>query len=243
MNTVSFGSTFKIKGSQDYVSEIKLVNFCDKNDLEYSSKIEVVKPAKSFSDEPIYDVKTSIISPDNKDNLVETYLKNKGIKFKKINTSDLLDKKKIESRIKDAPKGMKLVKVDVKKLDDLRLNQDENIVFCEDDYDACYKDSVNLMIKSGDKITPTTLCIKPTGETVDETVNYINKFGSDNLNKDQLLFVFSQRTNEPDHCTFFGMKDLGMDKVPVYVDKDTFKIGNALGILKKTYIVPQVLFK
>ena len=48
MNNVSFGSTFKIKDNkQNYVNERKMADFCEKNDLEYSSKIEVVKPAKS----------------------------------------------------------------------------------------------------------------------------------------------------------------------------------------------------
>ena len=233
MNSVSFGSTFKIKdNNQNYVSERKMTDFCEKNDLEYVSKIEVVKPAKSYFDEPIYDIKTSIIAPDTKDSLVEAYLANKGIKFKKIYTKDLLDKSKIESRIKEPPKNMKLVKVDVEKLDKILQNQSNNIEHSGSDYDNYYKDSVDLIIKSGDKIPATTLHINATGESTDDTVDYINKFGADRLNDDQLVLMFTQRTDDPDHCMFFGMKDLGMDKVPVYVNNDTYKIGNALGIFK-----------
>lgn len=209
-----------------------MMDFCEKNDLEYVSKIEVVKPAKSYFDDPIYSVKTSIIAPDTKDNLVEAYLANKGVKFKKIDTKDLLDKSKIESRIKEPPKNMRLVKVDIEKLDKILNNQSNNIEYCGSDYDNYYKDSVDLMIKSGDKIPATTLYINATGESTDDTVDYIKKFGADRLNDDQLVLMFTQRTDDPDHCMFFGMKDLGMDKVPVYVNNDTYKIGNALGILK-----------
>ena len=232
MNSISFGSTFKIKNSQDYVNESKIENFCEKNNLEYSSKIEILKPAKSFFDAPAYDIKTSIIAPDNKDSLVESYLANRGIKFNKLSSKDLLDKNKIESRIKDAPKNMKLVKVDVEKLNKLLANQSNNIEHCRKDYDNYFKDNVNLIIRSGDKITATTLHINPTGESAEDTVDYIKKFGSDKLNEDQILLMFTQLTDDLDHCMFFGMNDLGMDKIPVYVNKDTYKIGNALGIFE-----------
>lgn len=233
MNSVSFGSTFKIKDNkQNYLNDCKIMDFCEKNDLEYSSKTELVKPAKSYFDEPIYNVSTSIIAPDNKDGFVETYLANKGINFKKLSTKDLFDKTKIESRVKEPPKDMKLVKVDVEKLDKILQNQSNNIEYCEENYNDYFKDSVDLMIKSGDKIPATTLHINPTGESVEDSVDYIHKFGADRLNDDQLILMFNQSTDDPDHCMFFGMKDLGMDKVPVYVNKDTYELGSALGLFK-----------
>ena len=233
MNSISFGGTFKINNNnQSYVNKSKIVDFCEKNDLDYVSKIEVIKPAKNFFEIPVYNVQTSIIAPDKKDSLVEAYLANKGINFKKIETKDLLDKSKIESRVMNAPKNMRLVKVDVDKLDKIISNQPNNIEYCEKVYNNYYKDNVDLMIKSGDKIPVTTLYINPTGGSVEDSIDYIKKFGADRLNDEQFVFMFTQLTDNPDHCMLFGMKDLRMDKIPVYVDKDTYKIGNALGILK-----------
>ena len=233
MNSISFGGTFKIRGNaQNYIREYELSNFCEKNDLDYVSQIEDMNPARSYFDIPSYDIYTTIIAPDNKDALVETYLANQGINFKKLETKDLLNKSKIESRIKAAPKNMKLVKIDAEKLNKILRNQSNNIEYCENDYNNYYKESVDLLIKSGDRIPATTLYINPTGESVADSLDYIKKFGADRINEDQFMLMFNQSTDDPDHCMYFAMKDLGMDKIPVYVNNDTYKIGSALGLLK-----------
>lgn len=233
MNSVSFGSTFKIRDNKhDYVNNYKIMDFCEKNDLEYGSKTEIIKPAKNYHDVPMYTVNTTIIAPDHKDAFVESYLANKGVSFKKLSTTDLLDKTKIEERIQDAPKNMQLVNLDVEKLEQILQNQSNNIEYCEDNYNNYYKDRVNSLIKSGDKIPATTLYINPAGDSVEGSIDYINNFGTDRLNDNQFVLMFNQSTDEPDHCMFFGMKDLGMDKVPVYVNKDTYQLGHALGLFK-----------
>ena len=43
---------------------------------------------------------------------------------------------------------------------------------------------------------------------------------------------FCQRTNQPDHCTYFALKDLGMDKIPVYVNKQSYEAGRILGLFE-----------
>ena len=208
-----------------------MIDFCADNGVDISSKTETVAKQNRFSI-PLSKTTTTIIAPDSKDNLIETFLANKGIKFNKLDTKELLKKNSIESRIENAPKDMKLVHVDSKKLEELISNQDNNIEYCKSNYDDYYKDCVNLMMKSGDKIPATTLYIMPTGESADDTVNYIKTFGADRLNDNQISFMFNQRTDDPDHCTYFGMKDVGMDKIPVYVDKDSYKVGSALGLFK-----------
>ncbi|MCR5265381.1 MAG: hypothetical protein K6E29_02155 [Cyanobacteria bacterium RUI128] len=230
MNSVSFGSTYKINNNNYPQHTGPIMDFCDKNDLEYCSKTEVSEIKKHSI--PKYKASTTIIAPDSKDSLVETFLANKGIKFNKLDTKELLNKSKIQARVESAPKDMKLVTVDAKKLEELIYNQDTNIGYCENTYKNYYKDGVNLMIRSGDKLPATTLYITPTGESTDDAVNYIKRFGKDRLNEDQLSFMFTQRTDDPDQCMYFGMKDLGMDKVPMYVNKDTYKIADALGLLK-----------
>ena len=143
-----------------------------------------------------------------------------------------MNKKNIENRLEDAPKGMQLVKVDAEKLEKLISNQDTNIRYCEENYNDYYQDGVDMMFKTGDKFPATTLQINPMGGSTEDAVEYIKRFGADSLNEDQMSFMFNQRTDDPDHCVFFGMKNLGMDKVPVYVDKDTHAIGKALGLFK-----------
>lgn len=209
--------------------------FLRKNDLKYSSKTEVVKPAKNYFSKPIYDFHINIIASDQKDGVVETYLANRGIKFKKVSTKNLLDKSNIESRIKEPSEDMKLVKINSEKLDEILKTQVNNIRYCEENYNNYYKDNIDLMIKSGDKIPATTFHVVPAGESVEDSIDYINKFGADRLNNDQLILMFNQYTDNPDHCMFFGMKDLGMDNVPVYINKDTYEIGNSLGLFKYNY--------
>lgn len=123
-----------------------------------------------------------------------------------------------------------MVQVNTKKLENLVANQSSNVGYCKKTYDRYYKDSVNLILKTGDKIDATTLVLFPRGETTEDTVYYIKNFGADRLNDDQLSIMFLQKTDDPDQCMFFAMKDMGMDKIPMYVDKDSYKLGNALGL-------------
>lgn len=232
MNSVSFGSTYKISNNKYPQQTGPVMDFCEKNGLEYCSKTEVSEVKKNNFGVPKFKSSTTIIAPDSKDSIVEAFLANKGIKFNKLDTKELLSKSKIQSRIEDAPKDMRLVNVDAKKLEEIIRNQDTNIGYCETTYNKYYKDSVNLMMKSGDKLPATTLYINPTGESTDDAVEYVKKFGKDRLNENQLSFMFTQRTDDPDQCMYFGMKDLGMDKIPMYVNKDTYKIADALGLLK-----------
>jgi len=232
MGAVSFGSTFKITKLKDYSQFGDMVNFCDENNYNLRYKNEVREVKRNGFTRIENNMSNTIIAPDSQDKLIEAFLSNKGIKFKKLNTKELLKKSGVESRIEDAPKDMKLVKVDAQKLEDFIANQDTNIMYCKDNYEKYYKSNVRNILKSGDKISATTLMIYPTGETVDDAVNYIEKFGADCLNHNQLSVMFIQKTEEPDQCMYFGLKKLGMDKIPMYADKNSYKLGNALGLFE-----------
>jgi hypothetical protein len=44
------------------------------------------------------------------------------------------------------------------------------------------------------------------------------------------MIDFCQLYVEPDHCVYFGLRDLGMNKIPVYVDKQSYEAGKILGL-------------
>ena len=89
------------------------------------------------------------------------------------------------------------------------------------------------MLKKGDEFPTTSLYISyQTGSgKVEDAVEYIKKWGVENLNAGQFFIGFGQRTNSPDHCVYFALRNAGMKNVPVYVDEATLKLGLALGIL------------
>ena len=89
------------------------------------------------------------------------------------------------------------------------------------------------MLKSGNDIQTSTIYITSNGSQVEDTLDYISKYGADNLNKDQIIIDFAQRTSDPDHCVFFALKDAGFENIPVYVNDDTYKLANALGLIEE----------
>ena len=63
-------------------------------------------------------------------------------------------------------------------------------------------------------------------------IEYVEKFGADSLNDDSLFVDFVQMTNEPDHCMYFAMKNIGMKKIPVCVDERTRELGEKMGLFE-----------
>lgn len=231
INPISFGSTYKIhanSSSNDLMRFYSFRDLCDKQSeypgtlTKYEDKISPIFPYPG-------EFTQTLIVPDYRDGEVEAYCKRNGIKFyKKYTSSELLDINTIGKRIKKAPKDMVKVKVDSKKLEQLLSSQTDAISHSKKDYNNYYKEDVDLMIKSADSFPATTLYIIPNDSSKEDMLNYIKHFGAENLNDDMISLLFSQRTDEPDNCVYFGLKDLGMDKIPVYVDKDSYDIGKAL---------------
>ena len=232
VSNISFGSAYKVSSRQNgfdkfwdfqkFAGEKEL-----KNNVQTSFEDSFMVKIKQ------YDAIQTILVPDSMDNEIEMFCANRGIQFKKINTKEVMQPEAVLGRIKEAPKGMRKVKVDVKKLFELSKNQHQNIAHCEKDYYTAYYDKVDFMLKTKDEIPATTLWISPYAASVDSTIDYIERYGVEGLNKEQLFVEFNQADYDvPDHCMFFALKNMGIKEVPVYVNKETYRLANALGILK-----------
>lgn len=229
VSAISFTGTYK-------------VNNQDKNSFSLFQKYALDKEhengaATRFKDKFVpnnsgsfdYMAEQILIVPDYMDVDVETFCKNNGISYKKYDTKDLLNPQAIKSRIAFAPKGYRQVYVDTKKLDELTKNQNSNIEHCKSDYNQCFREKVGIMFRNGEKIPATTLYIyNPSGN--DDLRHYVKRFDVNHMNDKQIFVDFVQKTDDPDHCTYFALKEMGMDKIPVYVDNQSYEAGNILGL-------------
>jgi len=182
-----------------------------------------------------YEAERTLIVPDNMDIDVETFCANNGISFQKLETNDLLNPKNVVDRIQEPPKGFTKVDIDVEKLEDLIETQNSNLEHCESDYEKYYYDSLDTMLRSGDKIPASTLYINPNNgyigfrkEGNEILKRYVNMFGVRGLNDKQVGLFFTQRTKNPDHCVYFALKDMGLKKVPIYVNEQSYEAGKIL---------------
>ncbi len=234
ISPVSFGSTYKIHSQNlgddaNRKKHFNVMDYCDKQGIDIRTE-ESWGEQKSPISIPEYSVKTTIIAPDSQDKNLEAFFSVLGIDFKKHSTEDLMNPKAIEKRVMDAPKGMRTVKIDPDKLFSLIDKQPiNNIEHCESDYKTYYKDNTDFMLKSGDEIPATTLYLNPFMGS-EKALEYLKRFGEDTMNRDSMSVDFSQRTDDPDHCMFFAMIDAGLSEVPVYVDKDSYAVGKAMGL-------------
>lgn len=227
MPQVSFGSTYKI--NQSLYSSVnqqrnldELLNQCDKQNYQY--KEDLYKTSKT-------ERSATIVVPDCCDSDIEGFCNAYGIPFKKWSTDDLTQPCVINNRIKPAPKGMQTVKIDVNKFEKLLDSQkSNNIAHCERDYHKYYSDDANFILKSGDAIPATTLYLTPLMGNED-MLDYIARFGAENINEDSIMVDFAQKTDDPDHCMFFAMKEAGMKEIPVYMNNYGKQLAQELGIL------------
>lgn len=251
-NPVSFGSTYKAYVTRNDAQEGKythpqLTRYLDRNNIQYTysfidpertpTYFNPYKTDKSSQYVPSIDdyavSKYTITAPDDKDIDIETILANHGIKFEKIDTEDVLNKNAILDRIAPAPKGYVLANINSEKLEELIENQDSNFEHCKNDYDSYFREQTDFLLKSGDKITPQTLSIRYLDDdsTPESLRRYVERFGKNNLNPDSISIYQEQRGDRTDINTYYGLKDLGFKKIPVYMDKDSYKNAQALGLL------------
>ncbi len=254
INPISFGSTYKTyitRGDVDngiFSHPQQLIKYLNRNDIPYRRSFidpkrtptyfDPFKTDKSSQYIPAIDdyatSKYTIVAPNEKDVDIETILTNHGIKFEKIDTDDILDKDVILDRIAPAPKDYVLATVNSDKLEKLIENQDANFEHCKNDYDNYFKENTDFLLKSGDKIIPQTLYIryKDDDSTPESLENYIHRFGVNKLNPNSLSIMQQQRGDETNINIYFGLKDLGFKKIPVYMDKNSYKNAKALGLLE-----------
>ena len=228
ISAIKFGSTYKISSKDNGFEKLwKLQSFTHKTNLE-STQIKAESTKNST------DISYTIIAPDETDKTIETFCANNGINFKKMTIQSLLNPQRIINRTNPAPEGKIKTIVNYDKLKSLSKKQNSNIEHCKDDYLQYYKKEVNSMLKSGDNITPTSVYItnNDTKHTKD-LIEYIKKYGADNLNDNQISIIFNQETDYPDHCMYFAMHDNGMKNIPILVNQETYLIGSALGLFNQ----------
>ncbi len=230
-NIVSFGSTYKVS-NQNNKNFVGFQQLCVDKRMNEGVAVDF-KDSMSSKPPYNYSVTYTMVAPDDMDNEIETYCANNGIQFTKLTNKELLSPSRIDSSIAAPEKDYKLVKINAKKVEELAKTQETNLEHCEKDYKQYYDKQVDFMLKSGNDIQTSTLYINPNGSQVEDTLDYISKYGADNLNKDQIIIDFAQRTSDPDHCVFFALKDAGFENIPVYVNDDTYKLANALGLIEE----------
>lgn len=225
ISSVSFGSTYKINQPFATTSSKQLDATYDLVDKCAERRIRTNEVFKADSKA------VTIVSPDSLDSYIETLCVNRGIEFKKFTNKDLMTKEAIISRVQKAPEKMTKVKIDAEKFEKLASRHTEsNIKYCAREYDRYFEDQANFMLKSGDKFPASTLYISSSMSNED-AIEYANLYGAENFNEGSLQFNFAQRTNDPDHCTYFAMKEAGIKNIPVYMNDKTLELAKTLGIL------------
>lgn len=228
VSKISFGSTYKVSSSNNNINNYaKFKAFAEK--MHETNNIYLECKDKMKSTYPYeYQMDCTVVAPNCFDDNIERYCANNAITYSKF--SPAMSTEALQARVAEAPLGKIKVNVNAKKLEAICQVQNSNIKDCQNDYNKYFHNNVHIMLKKGEKFPTSTLYIS--ADDTENAIRYINKFGADNLNNKQLFIDFSQRTNMPDHCVYFALRNAGIKEVPVYVDESTLKIGEALGIFE-----------
>lgn len=241
ISPISFHGTYKVynrenEGIQDY---FELMNRCemsgiktrmDFSDYSKEASIPTVEGKEVIST-------TTIVAPDAFDKHIEIFCKNAGIKFTRLNQKELLRPENIIGRTtkpKRNDETTKIVLVDAQKLDELSKKQTiGNFHHVEKDYENYFKQDADFSVKSGDEIiVPTLVLSSDTAGGIKGAIEYVENFGAENLNDNSIFIDLIQMTDDPDHCTYFALKNIGMKKIPVCVDEKTFELGDKMGLFE-----------
>ena len=224
ISKVSLGSTYKVQ----YNSNDKNANF-EKfsafGDYPYTEGSLMTLKDKFKRDN--YFAERILIVPDSQDKDVEAYCKRYGIEFVKHTNDELLNPQNVISRIENAPRGYTKVNLDVEEFEKLlNRTKESNVKGCEEDYNKYFKQEMDFMLKSGDKIPATALFID--SNLYGDFDRFVNLYGAKNVKP---TIDFAQISpNHHEHCMYFALRDLGMKKVPVYVNENSYKVGHKLGL-------------
>ena len=241
ISPISFQGTYKVYNREydGIIDFFELMNRCESQGMR--TKLEFTDDTKK-SQIPVVDGQevtstATIVSPDEYDNRIEAFCKYAGIKFTKLNQDELLDPNNIIKRTVKPERtndSIKIVLADVEKLDKLVQKQTVgNYSHVEKDYNRYFKNDADFNLKSGEDIVAPTLVFNPNmAGGIRGAIEYVEKFGADSLNDDSLFVDFVQMTNEPDHCMYFAMKNIGMKKIPVCVDERTRELGEKMGLFE-----------
>ena len=222
ISKISFGSTYKVK----YTSTDSSENF-DKfqafSDYQYKNNAHMI--LKDEFKNYTYFAERTLVVPDSDDVNVEEYCKNNGIKFTKYTNDELLNKQNVRNRVKEAPKGYVTVDLDVKKFEEvLKEAKHSNVEGCEEDYNKYFKPEMELLLKRGDEFPTSALFLD---SNLSDMERFVKLYGAKNLRPS---IDFAQIGSSHNHCMYFALRDLGMKKVPVYVNEKSYNVGKNLGL-------------
>lgn len=227
-----FAGTYKVNYQDNKDKFPKFRAYALEKELEGGVSTKFSDKATLKNGKYRYEAQQSLIVPDSMNMDVETFCASNGIVYTKVDNEDLPNPKNITSRIAPPPSGYKKVNVDSEKLEKLCKKQMSNIAHCKSDYEKYFSNSTDAMIESGDEFPATTLAITAIGGNED-LKRYVDYYGVDYLNDEQIAIDFCQKTDKPDHCSYFALKELGLKNIPVYVNKDTLEAGKIMGLFEE----------
>ena len=235
VSNISFTSTFKVSSRHNNFNtyqkfQYKAQEECDR--YEGRMKIEFV-PGEKETD--YFETECTLVAPDTRDLSLQEYCKMHGIVYKKIGNEKINSLPQLERRIIqfDEGSGKRLVKINSEKLSELIKKQTTNINDCKARYDNYFKDYVDFIFKSGDDFLTTKVVIFSNSGVTKDALEQLEKDGKDSLEEKQIYIGFSNESQKPDECMYFGFCDLGMKSIPVYTDEISFKILQKLGIVEE----------
>ena len=224
VSKVSFGSTYKVQyNSADKKSDFeKFQAFGDYPHTEGS--IMTIKDKFTGYN---YSAERMLIVPDEQDKDVEAYCKRYGIEFTKRTNDELLNPQNIRYRIEEPRKGYIQVDLDVDKFEEvLGRASDSNVKHCEEDYKKYFKKETDFVLKSGKPFPTSTLFID--SNIYSGFDRFVDLYGAKNVHP---RIDFAQVSPDyHDHAMYFALKDLGMKKIPVYVNENSYNVGHKLGL-------------
>ena len=224
VSRVSFGSTYKVQyNSSDKKSDLK--KFFAFGDYPHTE--DSIMTFKDKFTGYNYSAERMLIVPDSQDKDVEAYCKKYGISFIKHTNDELLNPQNIRYRIKEPRKGYVQVNLDVDKFEEvLGRASDSNVKGCEEDYKKYFKKETDFILKSGENFPTSTLFID--SNIYSGFDRFVDLYGAKNVHP---RIDFAQvSTDYHDHAMYFALRDLGMKKIPVYVNENSYKVGHKLGL-------------
>lgn len=208
------------------ISQVSFGCSCNKLNADYS--VNTGKPQTPTSQTHNY----LLSVPSSMTNDVEAFCAIKGIKFKRYTSKA----EAAADRIKEPEAPYIKTEINAAKFKKLLDTQRAtNIHHLASNYNQGEKVNVDKLL-SQDEVPATTLSIKHPVQSLiyntEKTVNTLNQKGIEGLRDDQLVISFEQKTTGPDNLTYFAFLEAGLEKIPVYMDEDTYQIANAAGIIE-----------
>lgn len=229
MNSISFGSTYVVTSKNPIEKFSKFQALAQEEKESYGAKYFMqtipVAPRSWYA-------KMTLVAPDDRDNKIEAYCAARGISYSKYETKDLMQSEAIRQRIAPAEEGYQKVEINVDKLEKLLQKFDFNFKHCESEYNRYYKDATEMMLRKASDVPVSTLWIIPMNSGIEGLIKYIESYGAENLNDGQISIQLSQKTDDPDQCIYFALKEMGMKKIPVYIPNEFYEVYEKLGLLE-----------